>query len=94
MRRFCIGDRVICHGNFDGIDLDNKTGAIVYLNDSETCAGVEFDEPFTGGHNCLGTCKMGHGRYGSVEHLEFLESESLDLSQPPFSFDELTNWEA
>ena len=68
-----IGMRVEAIKAFAGYDsLRGKTGIVIHLEEDwagEYLVGVEFDEPFEGGHACKGQGRSGHCRYGSSDEL-------------------------
>lgn len=78
MSKFKIGDKVKCIKPFDGMkpELVGKTGKIVEVdvNGDERLIGVDFDN-FTGGHNCSGKARAGHGFYGYVHELELISGK-------------------
>jgi hypothetical protein len=44
--------------------LNNRLGTVIRITEYKTI-GIAFDERFSYGHNCDGTCKNGYGRYFS-----------------------------
>jgi len=78
---FKVGDRVVGVGSEGGIDLTGMTGKVVVIeNKSIAPIGVEFDNPFSGGHTCLGESKDEHGRWCSASVLSH-EGEKIEEGQ-------------
>lgn len=75
--KFKVGDRVRCIKGFDGVNLAGKTGTVVELCGDDR-VGVDFDDAFFMGHECAGTARNGHGRYGYNNQLELL----TDIDEP------------
>jgi len=69
-----IGDRVKVISGFAGFGLEGKTGRVIDLSNPENI-GVEFDKSFSGGHNCNGHCKQGHGRFGAEYELRLINNK-------------------
>lgn len=65
-----VGDRVKAIHFVDGLDMTGRTGRVVVINPGESYSriGVEFDRPFTQGHECYfngkgyrnGCCRWGN----------------------------------
>ena len=50
--------RVQCLNNYEGVKVKNLFGVICHIHDDISLVGVEFYEPFIGGHTCDGACTM------------------------------------
>lgn len=74
--KFKVGDRVRCIKGFDGVNLAGKTGTVVELCGDDR-VGVDFDDAFVVGHECAGTARIGHGRYGYNNQLELLTNNDF-----------------
>lgn len=79
---FRVGDRVIAIDSVDGYDnLVGKTGTVVHIRSGFANIGVEFDEEFTGGHDCHRKARAGRGRYGEVSSFQIYEEEDLEVPE-------------
>jgi hypothetical protein len=54
--RFKMGDRVVAIDTIDGLSLKGMAGTIICIDHNSV--GIEFDDEFPDGHDCIG------GRYG------------------------------
>lgn len=81
---FEIGDRVVAVGAVDCYDfLEGRHGTVVHIaGDTSINIGVEFDEPFPGGHDCGGHGHIGRCRYGNREAFEFEEPYTIKDINP------------
>ena len=81
---FRVGDRVIAIDSVDGYaNLVGKTGTVVHVRPSSNDwnIGVEFDEEFTGGHDCHKKARAGRGRYGDASAFQIYEEEDLEVRE-------------
>lgn len=79
--KFKVGDRVRAIGEVDEVCLANRSGTVVEISIAGGYfdIGVEFDEPFVGGHDCYGKGKMGHCRYGDESEFELIRRCDLRI---------------
>lgn len=80
--KFKVGDRVRAINKVDGADLIGKCGTVVNAKAGfwSDRLGVEFDEPFSGGHDGNGRGKMGHCRFGYVCDFELIQNQKIVIT--------------
>ena len=45
---FKVGDRVICSGEVDDLDISDRIGTIIHISSGEISFKIKFDERFDG----------------------------------------------
>ena len=71
MREFEIGERVTVANDYFNYDMlpSPPIGIVVDNYTSMESVGIQFDQPFYGGHNCRGHCLEGRGRYIGIAYI-------------------------
>lgn len=77
--RLDIGRRVVGHGDYCGVTLDDREGVIVTI-DSDSRYGVRFDEEDRLFHHLGGHCTNKHGFWCRPCDIEFIDDPSVDYS--------------